>query len=133
MKTGSKLSKNPVKRPCKPVYGPRTLYNGVLGPYTGCVLLPLGSPTGCPNWSYVHVPAVPAAGVLVHRGDGRRVGGYQVGTGEGYTGWVMGGLYPVPPSNLLLALSLRRSREHSDRAPCRAGGGTGGRRPLREP
>ena len=73
VKTGTKPVLNSVKRVLEPV---KTQSNGRVNPTcsinqpgtrkTGCVLLPLGSPTGCSKRSYVHVPGVPAA--VVTRG-----------------------------------------------------------------
>ena len=50
-KTGTKTSKTQSNGRVKPV----NLNKPVWDPYNQCVLIPLGSPTGCQNWLLVHV------------------------------------------------------------------------------
>ena len=101
-KTGPKLSKtlvkrvlNSVKRPCKRVPASITVYNQSQDPKTGCVLIPLGSPTGGRKRSYVHAIGVwctvAACGYGGVRGRVWGPGGYQgglyrVGTGRAIPG-----------------------------------------------
>ena len=97
----------------------------------GCVLLPLGSPSGSQKRPYVHVPVVPrrARQCVRHRsvGGDRCLGGYRVG----YTGWVIRRAIPDPA--MLLALSPPRRTATAGSGPCNAGwSGSRGGRPLRE-
>ena len=62
----------------------------------GCVLRPLGSPSGGLKLSYVHVPGVTATGRPVRRGDGQRQYGPRYGYMGGYTGWVIPGCTTDP-------------------------------------
>ena len=79
---------NSVIRPCKPVEPHKKLYITSLGPKTGCVLRPLGSPTGPSNVQYACVTGARygAAGTC---GTGAVVRGMVPG---GYTGRAI----PVP-------------------------------------
>ena len=75
-----------------------------------CVLVPLGSPTGVPNWSYVHVPRVTAPWSS-RACRGRAVSG---GAWDGYrrvgTRWVyrVGNTGTYRPSPLLARRVLRQ-------------------------
>ena len=103
-----KLSQNPVKRPCKPSLSYKTVYNQSWDLNTGCVLLPLGSPTAAQKRSYVHAPmALPTHAPLATA----RACGWVRYQG-GYTGWVYRvGNTEVQPRDQAEAVTAKRAPE----------------------
>ena len=84
--------------------------------------IPLGSPTMVSKRSYVHAPATPATGVLMHRGDGQAGCTGQGCRQGGYTGWVIRGAIPGPTDY------VPGEQTDSEAGPGRpAGPGVGGR------
>ena len=83
-----------------------------------CVLIPLGSPSGVPNWSYVHVPEVPRPWSS-RACRGRAVPVWYQG---GYTGWVAGWVIRGHPARPLLEETTHRRPVTAGNGPTPAGG-----------
>ena len=104
----SKLSKNSHKSQSNGRVNPKYCINQPGTLYLGCVLLPLGSPTGPSNRSYVHVPQVPywCRHVAVRAGM--------------VPGWVLGWVYRVGSREGIPGTQphcSRREAQTAERAP----------------